>query len=1002
MNHSHTFVAHLLICAMSIGIGCIGENALAAEKNLIVTIPAPMSELTKNNLAKTKVDISRYGLAANYDCQKNDLFLQEAREDYAKRIASIKFKKANFSCDARFAINHIKGQADVPFHHMNVDAGLDAAPIDEWLNINDNGSAYFATFVSTPFSFETMGAANELGQLYARRIWKVSVGLGQQNIGKIVLNKSKENAAIVDAVVSELNSPAGKKFLEDNYRGIANKIEINDSSKTSDAALVPSDIVKISQGLNGHIEQTDEVSKANILVINALHNYFQQFQRVDFSSDSDPEKILKSVNNVVKTVQLLKNVRQIAKDHPEALKSFNKVLIGKITEIFSPSQTAIDNDAEVDRLARLMSALPNILLNGDECRDLTGILVNVIQGKGESLSGLNLEELAMNSMSALSPIISEMAIESINNVVGPAESKIGQQIATAKNRFYTTKELNRIFFDGVELSSQDSLKGVFTEINTVFARLKEFYLRAYDGILLIDAQAQKPRTPASEGIIEQYVQAPNCPVQKYSVITSAHGTTDLEVQLGQQVDNTGIAIPVTNVHAEPLDSDKVKAAIEKQLTAAAGSLPMIMATSGGGQLEQLLAVISQQSVSLVDILKNTTFNGHSNFYTQIILMPTNTYERKKALSGMDYVLPTEKLLPQNGDPLCDARNVVVVVDYLYKSDGTINFNIQWGLQLPRQFSQPLSEFTGDRRGFVATNSPGKPDQVHISHFQLLTPKGKDLSHFALFTLSGSGRGGLNKVNANIKFGPQMSLRINPDYMPRNSKDIAQKANVFLHTPEYADIFNGDFVFKGKLKNSDTPPFEIVWSVVRSLGQKIWKTNVCSENATFGPIVNLNKAYPQPLQAAFNKLGLYDVFLHSGKARVDEIGLEFSIDPTQVSSASYTPVVKLNKFDLQVFAYNLDGKYYSDRDQFHLLDDKASGKNGDKLMLNLGDWVCFPLPHNKEIQIMNGISESLNAKMPDIWGRARNIINQVKSIMGQVKIAPTGDVERINTDINPEN
>lgn len=1003
MNYSQLLKMRLFFYAISI---CFGTEAFATGKSLVVTIPAPMSEFLKlenqqETSKRNQADSTQQILTANPNCQANEQFLDENLADYKIRLRTIKWKKENHTCDARFNISHIKArETKTPFHHMSVEASLEASTISEWAKVTDSENAYSVTFVPAPFTFETMNTPEQLGQLYARRIWKISTALGQDKIRDIIINKSADNAKIVDAVLTELKSQTRTVNGDSDYRELATKVV--EKPVTSSTSLSPA-FEKLAKTLTSK-QQSEIANDPNASVLIALHQYFSDYQRIDFAKDTQPEKVLKSLNNGIKMVHLLRKLRQIINDHPDYVRALSDSLMRKLTGIFSQNSNSKANDGEVDHLAGLMSTiLPTVLSDNLECQNITSMLLNAINGEGQVLTELTIEELLMKSMAALSPVISELAIDSINNLIESGKFSINNQpIVAAKNQMHSAAELNRLFFEGIELSNQNTFDGTFREINVVFARLKEFYLRAYQGILLYDKDSlPSGRKPASEGEVaqvEQVISSINCPIQKYKLSTRVFdASSEIDLEFKRSEPESTIAIPVTQVPVEtPLSIDLAKVEVERQLTAAANSLPLIMSTSGGGQLEQLLAVMSQQSLSVVDILRNTKLSGTSSFDIQFVLSPADVFNLKGAATGSKFSIPTEKLLPQDGDPLCDARNVIIVFDYRYKSDGTVNFAIQWGLQLPRQFQQALSEFTKQRQGVIVKNAPGKPDQVHISDFQLMPPKKKGRSHFALFTLRNENKG-LKKITANIKFGPQMSLRFDRKPSESRALDFSKIENVFIETPFYADLSDALF---GYLKNADSAPWEILWNIGWAKGASLIKGNVCTENETFGPMLNLTKAYPQPLQDSFNKLGLYDVLMHSGKARLDEIGLEIHIDPSKTDSEGYTPSMKLNRFELQVFPYVLEGKYYPEQDHFNLVNPESLGGaniRGQRVMLNLGHWLCFPLPHNKEVQIMNGISETLNTKMPDVWGRARKILNQIKSIMGKPIKNPTHDVDPIDTD-----
>lgn len=993
MSRLSLLIIQLFIYSISINFGI---EASASAKDLIITIPAPMSEFLKPEIRPLSNDSN------SADCQINEKYLSESLNDYKNRIRNIKWSKKSQFCDSRFRISHIRAdETKTPFHHMSVEASLENSPVQEWVSINTTKESYVAIFLSQPFSFETMGTEEHLGQLYARRIWKLALEIDPNRINKITINKTNDNAMIVDAVVSELTSPTRKIIGDSDYRDLGKKVQVE--SVANNAALTPA-FAKLAGILNS-FESTKENSKTNetqasldeepsALVLIALHKYFLEFQRIDFSKDDQAVKVLKSVNNGMKTVRLLRELRQITKQHPELLTSFSDQLFKKISSIFSVSSATTPHSNELNQLAGMMSTIPKILISDLDCQDLTNILLNVIKSQGQSLTEFTLEELLSKSMAALSPLITELAIDSVNNLMASVNFTINSQpVVAGEGQRYSSSELTHLFFEGIELSNKNEFQEVFVQINSIFARLKEFYLRAYQGILLFDkTKVNDERTPASvdnNDHIEQIINTNNCPVQKYKFTSRFFDTTDAEFEFKKTEQDSAISIPVTRVPLEhPLSMDLAKQEIEKQLTAAAQSLPMVMAT-GTGQLEQLLAVMSQQSLSIVDILRNTTFNGRSNFYFQIVLSPSGMYDLKNAMKGSRFPVPIEKFLPSNGDPLCDARNVVIALDYLFASDGTINFKLQWGLQLPRQFSQPFSEFTSQQQGIIVKNSPGKPDQVHISDFQLMPLKKEDISHFALFTLSANGQLGLKNISANIKFGPQMSLLFDRQFVESKALNFKNKENVFIETPSRSNLFNRYF------KNSEYPALEMFWTIGSS--------RACTENETFGPLLNLSKAYPQPLQSIFNKVGLQNVFMHSGKARLDEVEVNLYIDPAQLDEENYSPSVKMNKFELQVFPYNLEANYYSEKDKFSIMKSllKEIPPSGQRVIFNLGHSLCFPLPHNKEVQIMNGVTETLNKQMPDIWGRARKMLDQVRSIIGKPIKNPTSDVEHIDTDTYPD-
>jgi hypothetical protein len=988
---------------------------------MVVSIPAPLTEFIKvesvqNPIPNNSSNSQKMLQASSINCESNPNFLTEDRKSYRERLRSVKWKNDNHGCDARFRIGHIKAsQEKMPFHHMSFDAALEPSKLTEWAKVIESESDFAVSLIPTPFSFETLGTKAELGQLYARRIWKLASLIGQENISEIILSQNQDNSKIVAATITELQSPSRKYFGDEKYKITGDKIKVvwvevqtsRFETLTNLAHILQSKGHKLPNSLADVLRIGSE-GDPTALVITALNHYFSEFQRIDFSRDSQPERMLKSVNNGVKTVQLIRILGRIVKSHPEVLRKASTSALKKLSAMFAPKANAIAGDGEVDQLSRLMAVIPNIVLSEFECRDITTALLNVLYSEGGGLENVTLEELLTKTLASLSPVITELAIESLNGLLVVQTELEGEFHRSTNSLTYSAPELNYMFLDGIDLSSQADLNGMFLEVNVLFARLKEFYLRAYQGLLLYGEDvAPSSRSPAAESEgpsmqIEEVITASNCPIQKYRFSTRVFDSTEAQVIFKTKEPFAPVAIPVARGQVDqPLSIDSAKIEIESQLAAAANSFPLIMATSGSGQLEQLLAVLSQQSISLADILKNTKFNGRSNFYLQMILSPEDVFNLNEAKTGTPFPVPVSKLLTPNGDPLCDARNVILVLDYLFTSDGQVSLNLQWGMHLPRHFQQGFSEFTKVNGGIIVKNKAGKPDKIHISDFQLMPSKGKDRSHFALLTVSASGKLGISNVSANLKFGPQMSLLFERQFVESDELDFTKKQNVMIETPFYADLFSGP------LKNSKVPPLEILWSVGRAQGTSLVKGNVCTENETFGPLLNLNKAYPEPLQTAFNQLGMYNVLMHSGKARLDELGLELQIDPNQMGSEDYTPSLKLNKLELQVFPYNMEGNYYPEKDRFNLINPKAVGSSvgissgeSQRVMLNLGHWLCFPLPHNKETQIMKGLAETLNTRMPGIWARARNVLNQIKSLMGTPNINAS-DVEKIDTDNLPE-
>lgn len=1046
----------------------------AFAKELIITVPAPLTEFLKSTNGKIDSEGSETSAtsagtesgetsipAAIAGCVPNSNFLSEDIGDYKKRISNLKWNpKGNAQCDTRFLMSHIQGVVNQPlFHHMNYDAALDAIDLRQWAQIHESETSILVNFKATPFSFETMGDLQKLATLYSRRIWKLTRLFENQSIDKIVLQKTLDNGNLVEKILETYRNAASAKksnsseapavgqfpqAVSKQYQSLAGKIEIREAS--SQLSLRPV-LSKYANAINHHKELVDkEIAQAetetqdgdgpsdgvmkdetaaqdpksqinpNILVISALYKYFSGFQRIDFVKDEGLAKTLKSVNNGLLTVHLMKEVYRILKDNPDYLRSYSQGIFKALEKMFSPGPVVSTGNQDIGPLSGFMSNLPNIEMDEAQCRDFTALLINLVNGTQQEISSYTLDELIQKALITMTPVISEVAITSINNLFAAVGFLVNQQPTVLKDQLYSMSDLNQILFQGIQWKEKQDAESNLVQIYTLFARLKEFYLHAYDALLLYaDPVNMNPntkgntnenggasRTPASEGDpspIEQVLSNGVCPRENYTAYTRFFDTTDFDIRFTKTAPLSQLAVPVPGEPVEaPLNIDRVKAEIEKQMVGAANALPDLLAREGYGQLQQLIAVISQQGLSVAEFLKTSAIKSRSSFYFQLILAPRKHFNAKEAMIGQKYSVPPSSFKAKDINPLCNVGSVLMVLDFLVAANGQINFKLQWGIHLPDQLKQPLAEYTHRSQGLVVENPPGIPDQIHILDFMLLQSHNKALSHFALVNLTASGHRSFDEFRANIQFGPQMELLLYPDFNQNRAFDFKHKQNIFIEKPSVLNVFDGPY------KNSETPPKEIAWSIGKNQFGKFFRGNVCPENETFGPILNLSKTYLKPLQKMFNEVGLYNVLMHSGKARIDEIEMELKIDSTQMYSKTYTPKMNVTKLDLQVFPYNLEGQYFRDRDQhgLHRFLDLPAGVSGPpNVLLNLGRQFCFPLPHNKEVDVMKSISTALDVQMPDLWKKARFLINQVRNIKGEAGIPETEDVEPINTDSLPE-